>query len=71
MQRDGVDWPALWFFQDNAARMVIARDLTVLAANGAAVSLIENNATINLRDGGLATRLRRNHAQPGLLLGDE
>jgi DNA-binding CsgD family transcriptional regulator len=62
VQRDGGDWPALWFFQDDAARVVIARDLTVLAANGAAMSLIEGNNTVSLRDGALATRDRRSGA---------
>jgi DNA-binding CsgD family transcriptional regulator len=61
--RDGGDWPALWFFHDDSARIVAARDLTVLAANDAAVSLIEGNNTISLRDGALATRDRRSGAE--------
>ncbi|HZZ89955.1 MAG TPA: helix-turn-helix transcriptional regulator [Caulobacteraceae bacterium] len=50
--------------------MVIARDLTVLAANGAAVSLIERNTTIGLRDGGLVTRDRRSGAELNAIVGD-
>ena len=56
---DGGDWPALWFTQDAAARLVIARDFTVLAANGNAVALIESSSVISLRDGALAPRDRR------------
>ena len=70
MQRDGGDWPALWFFQDNAARLVVARDLTVLAANDAAASLIEGNTTLSLRDGGLMTRDRRSGAELGAIVGE-
>ena len=63
MQGDGGDWPALWFSQDAAARLVIARDFTVLAANGNAVALIELSGVVSLRDGSLATRDRRSAAE--------
>jgi DNA-binding CsgD family transcriptional regulator len=59
MQRDGGDWPALWFAQDVAARLVVARDLTVLAANRNALNLMDANGLVSLRDGVLATRDRR------------
>jgi DNA-binding CsgD family transcriptional regulator len=68
--RDGGDWPALWFSQDAAARLVIARDLTVLAVNSNAVALIEANGTISLRDGALATRDRRSGAELGAIVSD-
>ena len=55
VQGDGGDWPALWFSQDAAARLVIARDFTVLAANSNAVALIEFSGVVSLRDGSLAT----------------
>jgi DNA-binding CsgD family transcriptional regulator len=58
-----VDWSALWFAQDAAARLVVGRDLTVRAANRNALTLIDNNAALNLRDGALATRDRRSYAE--------
>jgi DNA-binding CsgD family transcriptional regulator len=63
LQEDGGDWPALWFSQDAAARLIIARDFTVLAVNGNAVALIESSGVISLRDGALATRDRRSGAE--------
>jgi DNA-binding CsgD family transcriptional regulator len=63
VQGDGGDWSALWFSQDAAARLVIARDLTVLAANSNAVALIELSGVVSLRDGSLATRDRRAAAE--------
>jgi DNA-binding CsgD family transcriptional regulator len=65
---DGGDWPALWFSQDAAARLIIARDLMVLAANANAVALIEANGVISLRDGALATRDRRSGAELGAIV---
>jgi DNA-binding CsgD family transcriptional regulator len=60
MQRDGVvDWPALWFAQDAVARLVVGRDLTVLALNSHATTLLEANGALSLRDGMLAPRDRR------------
>ena len=59
MQRDGVDWPALWFAQDTVARLVVGRDLTVLALNPHAVALLEGSGALSLRDGALAPRDRR------------
>jgi DNA-binding CsgD family transcriptional regulator len=70
LQGDGGDWPALWFAQDAAARLVIARDLTVLAASGNAVALIESSGVISLRDGALATRDRRSGAELSAIVSD-
>jgi len=58
MGRDG-EWPSLWFAQDAVARLVVARDLTVLALNQPAVALLEANGALSLRDGGLVPRDRR------------
>ena|SRR6185437_12050529 len=64
MRRDGVvDWPALWFAQDTVARLVVGRDLTVLALNAHAVTLLEANGPLSLRDGMLVTRDRRSGAE--------
>jgi len=63
VEGDGGDWPARWFSQDAAARLVIARDFTVLAANANAVALIEFSGVVSLRDGSLATRDRRSGAE--------
>ena len=62
MEGDGGDWPAL-VFRGPAARLVIARDFTVLAANANAVALIEFSGVVSLRDGSLATRDRRSDAE--------
>ena len=59
MRRGGADWPALWFGQDAASRLVVARDLTVLAANRPALRLLDGGGLITLRDGALTTRDRR------------
>lgn len=59
MRRDAVDWPTLWFAQDSAARLVVGRDLTVLALNHHAVALLEAGGALSLRDGALAPRDRR------------
>ena len=56
---DSTDWSALWFSQDAAARLVVARDLTVRAANPNALALIDNNNALLLRDGALTIRDRR------------
>jgi DNA-binding CsgD family transcriptional regulator len=56
---DSVDWSALWFAQDAAARLVVARDLTVRAANRNALALIEESNALQLRDGALTIRDRR------------
>jgi DNA-binding CsgD family transcriptional regulator len=56
---DSTDWSALWFAQDAAARLVVARDLTVRAANPNALALIDNNNALQLRDGALTIRDRR------------
>jgi DNA-binding CsgD family transcriptional regulator len=70
VQGDGGDWPALWFSQDAAARLVIARDFTVLAANSNAVALIEFSGIVSLRDGSLATRDRRAAAELQSIVAD-
>jgi len=54
-----IDWPTRWFAQDPAPRVVVGRDLTVLAANRRAEELIEANGALSLRDGALAARDRR------------
>jgi hypothetical protein len=54
MLRDGSDWPALWFAQDAVARLVVGRDLAVLAANRLAVALLDASSAISMRDGALA-----------------
>ena len=59
MRRDGVDWPELWFALDGVARLVVGRDLTVLALNHHAVTLLEASGVLSLRDGVLAPRDRR------------
>jgi len=68
--RDGGDWPALWFSRDAAARLVVARDLTVLAANSNALALLEANGAISLRDRALATSDRRSGAELGAIVAD-
>jgi DNA-binding CsgD family transcriptional regulator len=70
VQRDGVDWPAVWFARDTAARLVVARDLTVLAANRNAVDLIESSGVVSLRDGALVTRDRRSGAELGAIVSE-
>jgi DNA-binding CsgD family transcriptional regulator len=59
MGRDGVDWPALWFARDTVARLVVGRDLTVLALNQHAIDLLDANSSLSLREGSLAPRDRR------------
>jgi DNA-binding CsgD family transcriptional regulator len=54
-----LDWSGLWFAQDAAARLVVSRELNVLAANHNALALLEANGALSLRDGVLATRDRR------------
>jgi DNA-binding CsgD family transcriptional regulator len=54
-----VDWAALWFALDAAARLVVNRDLSVLAANRAALGLLDANGALNLRDDVLTPRDRR------------
>jgi DNA-binding CsgD family transcriptional regulator len=69
MRRDGVvDWPALWFAQDAVARLVVGRDLTVLALNQHAVDLLDANGALSLRDGVLAPRDRRCAAELSALI---
>jgi DNA-binding CsgD family transcriptional regulator len=59
MRQDAVDWPALWFARDSVARLVVGRDLTVLALNQHAVAVLEAGGALSLRDGALAPRDRR------------
>jgi len=55
----GSDWAALWFAQDAAARLVVARDLSVHAVNRNALALIDHSPALALRDGALTMRDRR------------
>jgi len=57
--RDGVDWATLWFALDAAARLVVSRDLAILAANRNAHALVNGASPLVLRDGVLAARDRR------------
>ena len=52
-------WPAQWFAQDVVARLVVDRDLVVLAANQRAERLLEAHGAFGLRDGALWARDRR------------
>lgn len=69
LERDGLDWPALWFARDAAARLVVGRDLTVFAANANALSLIEANGVFSVRDGALGARDRRCLAELTAIVG--
>jgi len=53
------DWPARWFAQDVVPRLVVGRDMTILAVNERAASLLDAGGCLAQRDGGLATRDRR------------
>jgi DNA-binding CsgD family transcriptional regulator len=68
MLRDGSDWPALWFAQDAVARLVVGRDLAVLAANRLAVALLDASSAIAMREGALAARDRRCAAELAALV---
>jgi DNA-binding CsgD family transcriptional regulator len=59
VQRNGLDWPALWFARSAVARLIVGRDLAVLAVNANALSLLESNGAFSLRDGTLAARDRK------------
>ena len=67
---DSPDWSALWFAQDPAARLVVARDLTVRAANRNALALIESANALQLRDGALSARDRRTLADLAAIVAD-
>jgi DNA-binding CsgD family transcriptional regulator len=69
MRRDGVDWPALWFAQDTVARLVVGRDLSVLALNRQAVVLLDANGVLSMREGILAPRDRRCAAELASIMG--
>jgi DNA-binding CsgD family transcriptional regulator len=58
-RRDGQDWPALWFSQDAAARLIVRRDLTLLAANRNAVGLLDASSVLGLREGVITARERK------------
>ena len=53
------DWPARWFAQDPTPRVVVGRDLTLLAANNRGEELIGAGGALALRDGALAARDRK------------
>ena len=59
--RDGgsPDWRALWFEREATARLIVSRDLTVLAANASAQALIDGCEALSFRDGALAAKDRR------------
>jgi len=52
-------WPARWFARDATPRVIVSRDLTVLAANERAQQLFNGNAALGMRDGVLAARDRK------------
>ena len=60
---DSSDWSALWFARSAVARLVVARDLSILATNLAAQTLIDSNNALNVRDGVLGARDRRSTAE--------
>ncbi|MGH6955674.1 MAG: helix-turn-helix transcriptional regulator [Caulobacteraceae bacterium] len=62
------DWPGVWFAQDSVARLVIARNLAVLANNRSAQALFEANNALSVRDGALAPRDRRAGGELGVLV---
>jgi DNA-binding CsgD family transcriptional regulator len=55
---DGRDWRAEWFERDPTARLVVARDLTVIAANRSAFALLERREAIAIREGLLSSKDR-------------
>lgn len=59
MQQDGIDWAALWFALDQTARLVVGRDLAILAVNRSALALMGGVGALVIRDGSLAARDRR------------
>jgi DNA-binding CsgD family transcriptional regulator len=63
VRRDSQDWPALWFAQEATARLIVRRDLTLLAANRNALALLETNAVLGLRDGVITARDRKTMAE--------
>ena len=58
-RRDRKDWPARWFALDAVARLVVGRDLKILAINARAESTIGQSGGLALRDGALVARDRR------------
>ncbi|MFI4974022.1 MAG: helix-turn-helix transcriptional regulator [Caulobacterales bacterium] len=61
-RREERTWSELWFALDDAARLVVERDLTVRAASHGAQALIQGSPDLQLRDGALAARDRRTAA---------
>jgi DNA-binding CsgD family transcriptional regulator len=57
--RRRADWAALWFASEASARIVVGRDLRVLAINLKANELLESGAALMLRDGLLTSRDRK------------
>jgi DNA-binding CsgD family transcriptional regulator len=53
----------LWFAYDAAARIVVSRDLSILAANDNATRLILSHGLLTLRDGALTCRDRRSTSE--------
>ena len=68
---DGRSWPAAWFERDGAARMVVGRDLAVLAVNASAERMIDAGASgLSVRDGMLSCRDRRIESELAQALAD-
>jgi DNA-binding CsgD family transcriptional regulator len=63
LRPDVSGWSALWFAQSAAARLIVSRDLKVLAANANGIRVIEANNALNMRDGLLGARDRRSTAE--------
>jgi DNA-binding CsgD family transcriptional regulator len=57
-RRRGDDWLAQWFELEPTARLIVNRDLSVLAVNLRAARMLEDN-WLALRDGSLSIRDRR------------
>jgi DNA-binding CsgD family transcriptional regulator len=70
VRREGFDAPALWFAQDALARLVVTRDLLVLAVNRQAAALLERVGPLSLRDGVLVARDRKAAGELAALVAD-
>ncbi|MFI4933325.1 MAG: helix-turn-helix transcriptional regulator [Caulobacterales bacterium] len=58
-RRDHRDWPAQLFAMEALPRLVVGRDLSVLALNPRANEVIENNGSLIVKEGMLTGRDRR------------
>ena len=59
IRRDRKDWPAQWFAQDAVARLVVGRNLKILAINTRAAAMVEQSDGLAIREGVLVGRDRR------------